>query len=48
MSSSDRSNSDIRSLRIEIPQSDGDNLRERLARTRWADRPRHVCFGGMQ
>ncbi|WP_433205256.1 epoxide hydrolase family protein [Nocardia sp. CA-107356] len=30
-------NNDIRPLRIEIPQADIDDLRERLARTRWID-----------
>ena len=28
---------EIRPFRIEIPQADVDNLRDRLARTRWAD-----------
>ncbi|MGH2562134.1 MAG: epoxide hydrolase family protein, partial [Thermomicrobiales bacterium] len=33
----DRSNADILPFRIEIPQADLDDLRERLARTRWPD-----------
>ena len=35
VSSTDRS--DVRSFRVEIPESDVDDLRDRLARTRWPD-----------
>jgi pimeloyl-ACP methyl ester carboxylesterase len=37
MSSNDRSDADIRSFRVEIPQPAVDDLRDRLARTRWPD-----------
>ncbi|HEX7169445.1 MAG TPA: epoxide hydrolase N-terminal domain-containing protein, partial [Rubrobacter sp.] len=33
----DRPDAEIRPFRVEIPQADLDDLRERLARTRWAD-----------
>jgi hypothetical protein len=37
----DTTSSDIRPFRIEIPQRDVDDLRDRLARTRWPiDLPR--------
>ena len=40
MTGPDRSDSEIRAFRIEVPQADVDDLRERLARTRWpADSP---------
>ncbi|MGH9175873.1 MAG: epoxide hydrolase N-terminal domain-containing protein, partial [Vicinamibacterales bacterium] len=32
-----RSDAAIRPFRIEIPQADLDDLRDRLARTRWSD-----------
>src|SRR6516165_5430859 len=37
MTSTDRSDAQIRPFRVEIPQSDLDDLRDRLARTRWPD-----------
>ena len=37
MACADRSDASIRPFRIEIPQSDLDDLRDRLARTRWPD-----------
>jgi pimeloyl-ACP methyl ester carboxylesterase len=37
MNSNDRSDADIRSFRVEIPQPAVDDLRDRLARTRWPD-----------
>ena len=37
MTSTDRSDTEIRPFRIEIPQADLDDLRDRLARTRWPD-----------
>jgi epoxide hydrolase len=37
VSSIDRSEADIRPFRIEVPETDLDDLRERLARTRWPD-----------
>src|SRR5215475_13621873 len=33
----DNTSSDIRPFRIEIPRADVDDLRDRLARTRWPD-----------
>ena len=35
MTGPDRSDSEIRAFRIEVPQADVDDLRDRLARTRW-------------
>ena len=35
MTGPDRSDSEIRPFRIEVPQADVDDLRDRLARTRW-------------
>ena len=35
MTGPDRSDAEIQPFRIEIPQPDVDNLRDRLARTRW-------------
>jgi hypothetical protein len=35
--SSDKANTEIRPFRIDIPQADLDDLRDRLARTRWAN-----------
>ena len=35
MAGPDRSDSEIRAFRIEVPQADVDDLRDRLARTRW-------------
>src|SRR6187401_2384466 len=32
-----RSDADVRPFRVEIPQADVDDLRDRLARTRWPD-----------
>jgi epoxide hydrolase len=37
MTSTDRSDPEIRPFRIDIPQADLDDLRDRLARTRWPD-----------
>ncbi len=37
MSSTDRADAEIRPFRVEIPQADLDDLRDRLARTRWPD-----------
>jgi pimeloyl-ACP methyl ester carboxylesterase len=37
MTVADRSDAQIRPFRIEVPQADLDDLRERLARTRWPD-----------
>jgi hypothetical protein len=37
MTSTDRSDHEIRSFRIAIPQADLDDLRDRLAQTRWPD-----------
>ena len=37
MTSTDRSGAEIRPFRIAIPQADLDDLRDRLARTRWPD-----------
>jgi pimeloyl-ACP methyl ester carboxylesterase len=37
MSSTDRTDAQIRPFRVEIPQADLDDLRDRLARTRWPD-----------
>ena len=37
MSSTDRADTGVRPFRIEIPQADLDDLRDRLARTRWPD-----------
>ena len=37
MSTDDRGEAEIRPFRIDIPQADLDDLRERLARTRWPD-----------
>src|ERR1700742_5091852 len=37
MSTNDRGEAEIRPFRIDIPQADLDDLRERLARTRWPD-----------
>jgi epoxide hydrolase len=37
MTSTDRSDAQIRPFRVDIPQSDLDDLRGRLARTRWPD-----------
>ncbi|HEV8653068.1 MAG TPA: epoxide hydrolase [Actinomycetes bacterium] len=37
MSSTDRVDAEIRPFRVEIPQADLDDLRDRLARTRWPD-----------
>ncbi len=37
MTATDRSGTEIRPFRIDIPQADLDDLRERLARTRWPD-----------
>jgi epoxide hydrolase len=37
MTSFDRSDADIRPFRIDIPQTELDDLRDRLARTRWPD-----------
>ena len=39
MTGPDRSHSEIRSFRIEIPQADVEDLRDRLARTRWPAGP---------
>ncbi len=40
MTGPDRSDNEIRAFRIEVPQADVDDLRDRLARTRWPpDRP---------
>jgi epoxide hydrolase len=39
MTVADRSDAKIRPFRIDIPQADLDDLRERLARTRWPDEP---------
>jgi epoxide hydrolase len=36
-SEANRSEAEIRPSRVEIPQADLDDLRERLARTRWPD-----------
>src|SRR5262245_64313101 len=35
MTDTDRSDAEVRPFRIEVPQADLDDLRERLARTRW-------------
>jgi epoxide hydrolase len=35
MTGPDRSDSEVRAFRIEVPQADVDDLRDRLARTRW-------------
>ena len=35
--STDKANTEIRPFRIDIPQADLDDLRDRLARTRWAN-----------
>ena len=37
MSSPDRSDAEIRPFRIDVPQADIDDLKDRLARTRWPD-----------
>ena len=37
MTTSDRTDTTIRPFRIDIPQADLDDLRDRLARTRWPD-----------
>ena len=37
MTNPERSDTDIRPFRIDIPQADLDDLRDRLARTRWPD-----------
>src|SRR5215218_7775916 len=37
MSDVDRSRADIRAFRLDIPQAEVDDLRDRLARTRWPD-----------
>ena len=34
----ERSNAEIRPFRIQVPQADLDDLRDRLARTRWPER----------
>ena len=43
MTETDRSDAEIRPFKIEIPQADLDDLRERLARTRW---PAQLPGGG--
>ena len=35
--STEQTNAEIRPFRIDIPQADLDDLRDRLARTRWAN-----------
>ena len=37
MTTSDRTHTTMRPFRIDIPQADLDDLRDRLARTRWPD-----------
>ena len=37
MTGPERSDAEIRPFRIEVPETDLDDLRERLARTRWPD-----------
>src|ERR671914_2819615 len=37
MSDVERTDAEIRSFRVDIPQADLDDLADRLARTRWAD-----------
>jgi hypothetical protein len=49
MSDVDRTDTEIRPFRIDIPQADLDDLHDRLARTRWANElPPEERGGGVQ
>jgi pimeloyl-ACP methyl ester carboxylesterase len=45
MTGPDRSDAKIRPFRIDVPQRDVDDLKDRLARTRWPDEPPHPGWG---